>query len=148
MIVSVKTLNCHPCKRCPLPFIFAELRLTNNQTVSYQTKKSNGLPPSWSEVFRFPLDNTDPAAALVIEFKESRLFMCDETIGVITLPLAKIAESGGVDDWITVEQNSSGQVQAHIVITDKMPEEPAECAPEPDAGLRPKGTQKIFDDFF
>lgn len=148
MFVRVQALNCHPCKRYPLPFVFAELRLSTTDTVLYQTKKSNGLPPSWSETFRFPVAQTDPTAAVIIEFKQSRLFMCDESLGTITLPIQKIVENGGVDDWITFEQNSSGQVQAHIVITDKVPDEQTRCLPETEPGSRPEGIQRIFDEFF
>lgn len=146
VIVRVQALDCHPCKRRPLPFIFAEVRFST--TCLYQTCRSNGLPPTWPEIFRIPLGDVDDQTNLVIEFKQSRLFMCDETIGVITLPLRKIIADGGIDEWIPVENNSCSQAKAHILITNEITEEQITENPDPDPGPRREGLQRIFDEFF
>ena len=142
--MCVRGLNCHPCKRRPIPFIYVSLCLSDGGEV-FVTKKSNGLPPTWTEQFRIPINRVDSDSSLIINFMQSRLFMSDESIGKIILPIEELLRNGGLSDWIPFEENSSGQVTAHVLISTTEISEDQE--PE-EKGNQPPAMQNIYNEFF
>jgi hypothetical protein len=60
------------------------------------------MPPTWDEVFSFPLPRDPAGAEITLTVIEARLFMEDEARGRVALPLCAMPLDGVLLEWVPV----------------------------------------------
>ena len=101
--IKLVGLRHHPCKRSPMPFIYAGVRLTD--IGSYRlTSRSNALPPFWDKNFDFEFQDSQ-VKSIDIAIVEARLMMVPEELGSVQIPLSWLPYNFVVAEWIPIKPN-------------------------------------------
>ena len=101
--VKLVGLKRHPCKRKPMPFIYAGCKLHNIGQYKF-TPHSNALPPFWDKNFDFAFQDGQ-VQAIDIVLAESRLMMVSEELGTVEIPLVWLPYNYVVAEWIPVKSH-------------------------------------------
>lgn len=98
--IKIVGMKNHPCRRSPMPFIYAGVKLSGIGSFQF-TSKSNALPPFWDKNFDFVFqDNQVNTIDFIVA--ESRLMMVHEELGSISIPLKWIPYDVVVAEWLPV----------------------------------------------
>lgn len=98
--MRIVSLRHHPCRRSPMPFIYAECMINGIECIQ-RTRKSNALPPFWDQSLNFMFSDV-PNMSVEIKLIESRLMMNDEELGHINIPLSWLPYNYVVAEWVPI----------------------------------------------
>ncbi|EAY13897.1 C2 domain containing protein [Trichomonas vaginalis G3] len=101
--IKIVGLKSHPCRRSPMPFVYAGVRPSEIGNFQF-TSKSNALPPFWDKNFDFVFQDNQ-VSNLDFIVAESRLMMVHEELGRVSIPLKWLPYNYVVAEWIPVSTN-------------------------------------------